>query len=29
MGDGVRGLHLFGAKLVRPDAIATVVASIT
>lgn len=28
-GNGVRGLHLFGAKLVRPDAIATVVASIT
>jgi hypothetical protein len=28
-GTGVRGLHLYGAKLVRPDAIATVVASIT
>jgi N4-gp56 family major capsid protein len=28
-GNGVRGLHLFGSKLVRPDAIATVVASIT
>ena len=28
-GTGVRGLHVYGAKLVRPDAIATVVASIT
>ncbi len=28
-GDGVRGLHLYGAKLVMPSAIATVVASIT
>ena len=26
---GVRGLHVYGAKLVRPDAIATVVASQT
>ena len=28
-GTGVRGLYVYGAKLVRPDAIATVVASIT
>lgn len=28
-GTGVRGLHVYGAKLVRPSAIATVVASIT
>ena len=28
-GTGVRGLHLYGSKLVRPDGIATVVASIT
>lgn len=28
-GTGVRGLHLYGAKLVRPDGIATLVASIT
>lgn len=28
-GDAVKGLYLYGAKLVRPDAIATVVASIT
>jgi hypothetical protein len=28
-GTGVRGLHVYGAKLVRPTAIATVVASIT
>jgi len=28
-GTGVRGLHVYGAKLVRPDSIATVVASIT
>jgi hypothetical protein len=28
-GDAVRGLHVYGAKLVRPDGIATVVASIT
>jgi hypothetical protein len=27
--DAIKGLHLYGAKLVRPDAIATVVASIT
>jgi len=27
--DAVKGLHVYGAKLVRPDAIATVVASIT
>lgn len=28
-GDALKGLHLFGAKLVRPTAIASVVASIT
>lgn len=28
-GTGVRGLYVYGAKLVRPDSIATVVASIT
>lgn len=28
-GDGVRGLHLYGAKVMRPSAIATVVASKT
>lgn len=28
-GDGVRGLHVYGAKLVRPDAIASVYASVT
>jgi hypothetical protein len=28
-GDGVRGLNVYGARLVRPDGIATVVASIT
>lgn len=28
-GDALKGLHLYGAKLIRPDAIATVVASIT
>ncbi len=28
-GTGVRGLYVYGAKLVRPDAIATVLASIT
>lgn len=28
-GDALKGLHVYGAKLVRPDAIATVVASIT
>lgn len=28
-GTGVRGLHVYGAKLVRPDSIATVVASQT
>lgn len=28
-GTGVRGLHVYGAKLIRPDGIATVVASIT
>ena len=28
-GTGVRGLHVYGAKLIRPDAIATVYASIT
>ena len=28
-GDAIKGLHLYGAKLIRPDAIATVVASIT
>jgi N4-gp56 family major capsid protein len=27
--DAVKGLHVYGAKLVRPDAIATVIASIT
>jgi hypothetical protein len=27
--DALKGLHVYGAKLVRPDAIATVVASIT
>lgn len=27
--DAIKGLHLYGSKLVRPDAIATVVASIT
>lgn len=27
--DALKGLHLYGAKLIRPDAIATVVASIT
>ena len=28
-GDAIKGLHVYGAKLVRPDGIATVVASIT
>lgn len=28
-GDGVRGLHVYGAKLVRPDAVASVYASVT
>lgn len=28
-GNGVRGLHVYGAKLVRPDALASVYASIT
>lgn len=28
-GNAVRGLHVYGAKLVRPDGIATVIASIT
>jgi hypothetical protein len=28
-GDALKGLHVYGAKLVRPDGIATVVASIT
>ena len=28
-GTGVRGLYVYGAKLVRPDSIATVIASIT
>lgn len=28
-GTGVRGLHVYGAKVVRPDAIATVIASMT
>ena len=27
--DAIKGLHVYGAKLVRPDAIATVIASIT
>lgn len=29
IGDGVRGLHVYGGKVVRPDGIATVIASIT
>jgi hypothetical protein len=28
-GDALKGLHVYGAKLVRPDGIATVIASIT
>lgn len=28
-GDGIRGLHVYGAKLVRPDGLASVYASIT